>query len=193
MKKIFVSLFAVLAVFANNSFASDEVISLINENSVQMLVDSAAPLNLINWKVGDTANFDVSAGSFGKLGTMVKSVTSEEGNNIWIEQKLDLGFQKDNSKMLMSRADGKILKLIHNGKEEALPDDKIEIISQDTQDVTVPAGTFQSIHIVAKTAKVKKIEAWMNPRDTVMEGAIKQIISTDQVDITLELASFNRN
>ncbi len=193
MKKIFVSLFAVLAVFSNNSFASNDVVSLISENSAQMLVDSVAPLNLINWKVGDTANFDVSAGNFGKLGTMVKSVTSEEGNAIWVEQKLDLGFQKDNSKMLMSRADGKILKFIHNGKEEALPDDKVEIISQDSQDVTVPAGTFQSIHIVAKTTKVKKIEAWINPRDTVMEGAIKQIISTDQIDITLELSSFKRN
>lgn len=193
MKKIFVSLFAVLAVLANNTSASENYASVVNEATMKVLTETVSPYNLINWKVGDKANFDISAGNFGKVGTMIKEVISEEGNNIWVQQKADLGFQKDESKMLMSRADGKILKLIHNGKEEAMPDDKIEIISQDSQDVTVPAGTFQSIHIVAKSTKIKKLEAWINPRDTVMEGAIKQIITTDQIDITLELTSFKRN
>ncbi|MCM2277607.1 MAG: hypothetical protein NDJ89_05980 [Oligoflexia bacterium] len=180
-----------MAVFSINASADTLILPTITPEMISAM-NTVAPMNLINWKVGDQATFDVSAGAFGKLGKMVKEVTREEGNAIWIHQNIDLGFQKDVSDILMSRADGKILKFIHNGKEEAIPNDKVEIISQDATEITVPAGTFQVIHVVAKTQKISKIEVWANPRDTVMEGTVKQFVATGLLDLTMELLNFKR-
>ena len=149
------------------------------------------PNNLINWKVGDTTKYNVAV-SFIK-GTNVKSVTSDEGTSIWVRQNMDLMVQKQVVDIQMNKADGKILKMLVNGKEQAVPNDKVEVISQDYAKVTVPAGTFDSIHIIAKTEQISKIEVWANPRDTAMDGTLKQIAASQMGDITMELTSFSRN
>ena len=114
----------------------------------------------------------------------------EEGDTIWLHQEIDLKFQKQIVDVQMSRVDGHIIKMIQDGKEIQVPNDKLEVISQDYGDVTVPAGTFAAVHIVAKTAQVSKIEIWANPADTVMDGALKQIMATQIGELTLELTSF---
>jgi hypothetical protein len=153
-----------------NSFASSE--HLMAQNILDVV---EFPYNVIDWKKGDSANFDVTLGSFLK-GTLVKTVTKidDDANAIWVNTKMDLSMQKDESDMLISRADGKVLKFIHNGKEEAAPSGDIEVVSQDYTEIDVPAGHFKAIHIVANTKDVKGIEVWANPRDTVMEGTLKQ-------------------
>ncbi|OFZ20189.1 MAG: hypothetical protein A2X94_09810 [Bdellovibrionales bacterium GWB1_55_8] len=187
-KKIFITLGMAVSL-ATPALASQNSIDLL---SYQTVLTSLAPFDLINWKVGDTANYNISAGFFGKVGVMVKSVTKDEGTAIWITQNMELQGQKQVVEILISKADGKTLRMIVNGKEEKIPDDKLEIISQDYAEVTVPAGKFETIHIVAKTEKVKKLEVWINPRDTVMEGTVKQIVNTGMFDLTMELTSFNR-
>lgn len=156
-------------------------------------MSSVDALDLINWKVGDTMTYQVSMGFFGKIGSMVKSVTKDEGTSIWLTQNIALQSQKELVEVLFNKADGKILKMIRNGSEMQIPDDKIEVISQDYAEVTVPAGTFQSIHIVAKSKQVSKIEMWANPTQTAIDGAVKQIMATQFGDMVLELASFKRN
>ena len=99
-------------------------------------------------------------------GTMVKSVTKDEGTSIWIHQDISIMGQNQTADVQISKADGKIMKMIQNGKEVQVPEDKIDVISQDYADITVPAGTFSSIHIVAKSQQVSKIEMWANPTQT---------------------------
>lgn len=166
----------------------------INTNSLDIQTSLALlqPQGIINWKVGDTASFDVSIGSFGKMGTNVKTVTKDEGEALWVLQDMNLSAQKQKVEALISKTDGKILKLIVNGQEQQVPNDPIEIISQDYTEITVPAGKFQTVHIVAKSKQVSKLEVWANPRDTVMEGTIKQIANTGMFDLTMELTSFKR-
>lgn len=192
MKKL-ISLFglAVLALTAQTTYAETNPV-VIDAHQLSVTFATVNPYDLINWKVGDEAHFDVSVGPFGKMGKMDKSVTKDEGSAIWVRQYMDLQFQKDTSEMLISKADGKVLKFIHNGKEEAMPDDKFEMISQDATEVTVPAGTFDAIHVVGKTSKMPKLEVWVNPRDTVMEGTIKMVANTGQFDVMLELTNFKR-
>ena len=172
--------------WCNTTYAAHEMIA--------PLVSPVETLNLINWTVGDTANYDVTLGALGKVGTMVKTVdrADEAQNAIWVKTNMNLSIQKDESEMLMSRADGKILQFIHNGKEESVPDSNIEVVSQDYTEVTVPAGTFKAIHIVANTTDVKGIEVWANPRDTVMEGTLKQTMPTQFGTVTVELTKFRR-
>lgn len=192
MKMLSALFLAVLTVASVQNSQADTVINPALEANLAQSLTSVAPYDLINWKVGDEANYDVKVGMFGKLGTLVKSVTKEEGGAVWVKQEAKLAIQNDTTEMLMNRADGKILKVIHNGKEENAPDDKPEIISQDTTEVTVPAGTFKCIHVVGKSQKVEKFELWANPRDTVMDGAIKMLISGN-MEMTMELTSFKKN
>lgn len=159
---------------------------------VHELVTSVTVSDLINWKVGDSADYNVSAGSFGTLGTMTKAVTKDEGTTLWLKEDMNLSIQQQKVEVQINKADGKILKLIVNGQEQAVPDDKIEIISQDYAEVTVPAGKFKAIHVIAKSKESSKIEVWANPRDTIMEGTIKQIMATQMgFDLTIELTKFN--
>jgi hypothetical protein len=134
-------------------------------------------------------DYEVSAGFLGS-GTMHKAVTKDEGSALWINQKIELSIQNENVDILINKADGKILKMIRNGQEQQIPDDKLEVISQDYTEIDVKAGHFKAIHIVAKTKQVSKMEIWANPRDTVMDGSLKNIIATGMVDLTMELSSF---
>jgi hypothetical protein len=191
MKKFLALLgLAVVAVNPAAHAAHSASLGQLDSAQIAMAIAAVNPLDLVNWKVGDSAEMDVKAGAFGKLGNISKSVTKEEGNAIWVKQDAKLMTQNEVMEMLISRVDGKVLKLIHNGKEEAVPEDKIEIISQDYTEVTVPAGTFKAIHIVAKTKQVDHVEVWANPRDTVMDGTLKQTMKMQGIDIVTELTSF---
>jgi hypothetical protein len=160
----------------------------------QIALSDVHTLNLINWSVGDTAEYNMTMG-FGFLkGTSKKYVDREDngGTAIWIIQEIKVLGQNQKIEMLMNRADGKILKLIQNGQEAEIPTDKPEIISQDYQEITVPAGTFDCVHIVGKQTG-RKFELWANPVDTVMDGGIKQVIDTGIAgNIEMVLTSFKK-
>ena len=123
-------------------------------------------------------------------GKMTKEVTSDEGDSLWVRQEAKLMNQNEVIEMLISKSDGQVLKLIRNGKEEEVPKSDLEIISQDYTEVTVPAGTFDAIHIVANTKDIKNLEVWANPSLVVMDGTLKQIIPTGLFTLTAELTSF---
>lgn len=179
---------AVLLIAATPAGATDSV----EFNTIELqALSNVTPLNLINWKVGDTMNYNLSM-LFGK-GTMVKTVSKEEGNGVWLHQDINIMGQKQTVDVLFDRATAKILKMLQNGKEVQVPDEKIEVISQDYAEITVPAGTFQSIHIIAKSPKVSRIEMWANPSQTAIDGALKQIMATQFGNMTIELTSFKRN
>ena len=187
MKKFGVLAALAVAAFAQNVMADEATFAISPEQSLQLL----GPQDLINWKVGDRADYKLSASGM-NLGTMVKTVAKEEGAAIWLHQEINAMGQKQTVDVLMNRADAKIVKYIVNGKEEQVPNDKIEIISQDYAEVTVPAGTFKAVHVLAKSEKIKKLEVWANPRDTVMEGTLKQYVEGGMLPITAELTSFKR-
>src|SRR5690606_26604592 len=93
---------------------------------------------------------------------------------------------------LYDRATAQVLKMKRNGKDMEIPENDIEVISQDEATVTVPAGTFVTVHIVAKSKQAKKIEVWANPMETTMDGTVKQMVNTGFMDITMELTEFNK-
>jgi hypothetical protein len=192
MKTVFAFVFALLMGATAPIAQAQEVEFNSADLARHIAMNQVGSLNLINWKVGDTASYNVTA-MFGFVkGTLVKSVASEEGNAIWLKQDMNLAGQKQLIEMLMDRADGKILKLKQNGQDAQIPDDKPEIISQDYAEIKVPAGTFKCVHIVAKSKSASKIELWANPAETVMEGSIKQIAASTMGDVTMEMTSFKK-
>jgi hypothetical protein len=192
--KNLISLMAVLLVASAAVPASAATVTAqqMNQIAVQTALASIHPADLINWKVGDTNTYSVTIGSFGALGSMVNSVTKDEGTAIWLHEELNLMVQKQTVDTLINKADGKVLKILVNGQEQQIPDNDIEIISQDYTEITVKAGTFKVIHVVAKSSQVDHIEIWANPRDIPIDGAAKESMSMQFGDMVMELQSFTR-
>ncbi len=186
-------MFCALSVFALATAQANELSPLSNLAFITLEQNAASALNVIDWKVGDQMAFQVSVGSFGKIGTSNKAVTQDTGETIWVRNEVKMLIQNETVEMEIRKSDAKIVKMIRNGQEQEIPSDKIEIISQEGTTVTVPAGTFECGHIVAKSERIEKIELWINPRDTVMDGGLKQAITSQGNIITLELTSFRKN
>jgi hypothetical protein len=144
--------------------------------------------NLINWKVGEFQNSKVEAMGMA-LGDMKKIVASEEGNNIWLVQEMTGMMGNQKVEVLMDRATGQVIEMRQNGKKVDVPNDPLEVIDQESTTVTVPAGTFDCIKITAKSAQVKKLEMWANPRDITLDGAAQVVMESNQlpVPITMKL------
>lgn len=193
-------IFAIAALLIGNaqfSQAQDSTgFELNNHQLISLATQDVGPLGL-NWKVGDKMNYTVSLASMGNIGSSEKFVAKDEGTSLWITQNIDIPMagQKQTTEMQLEKATGKVLKLIVNGKEQDLSNDDqgLEIISQEYTSVTVAAGTFKALHIVAKTKDVSKIEVWMNPKDTCIDGTLKQVMAIQFGDLALELTSFKRN
>ena len=183
---------ATLTCFLNRPAHANNEAFRLSCSILNQTLETTSVLNLIDWKVGDKMDYQVLAGGFGKIGTMIKSVTKDEGNALWMRQEMHLMSQNEIIDALIDRANGKILKLIRNGQETQIPDDQIEIISQEFTQVTVPAGTFDALHVIAKTKQISKLEIWANPPQTVMDGSLKQIMPTGFMTLTMELTAFQR-
>ena len=99
MKKLIAVFGLAVAVMGVNSASANDV-------ALQLVLSTAHTQDLIDWKVGDAAEFDVKAGSFGKLGTMSKSVASDEGTVLKVERpSTSVSIQKNGDKYLIKNGD----------------------------------------------------------------------------------------
>ncbi len=189
MKKLTLSLLAGFLALAGTQVQAHTGDALALNIALSQL--KTAPItNVINWKVGEYQELKIEAMGM-ELGNMKKYVASEQGNNIWLNQDISggmIGEQKVEA--LMDRATGQILEMKQNGKKVDVPNDPIEIIDQETTTVTVPAGTFDVIHITAKSKDIKKLELWANPRDIALDGGAKMFIDSGMLPMTLLLTGF---
>ena len=195
MKKIGILFAAIAAMVAGNTASANNLGAEIIQAHLQAAVAvEMAAKNVINWPVGERAVYDIKA-AFGNLGMMTKWTDREEGNAVWVIAEVT-GQMQQKQEILMDRATGQCMKMISNGSEAACPGaGDMEIISQDEQSVTVPAGTFDTIHITLKVnnqPQVKQIEVWMNPRDIVMEGLAKTKLETSFMPVDIDLKSMTR-
>lgn len=192
-------LFAALVAFAAGNTASARDLGA-EIASAHLLAHAAAEMdakNVINWRVGERAEYDIAANFMGmpqNLGVMKKWVDREEGNAVWMISEVT-GQMQQKVEAKLDRATGQILEYKENGQPAEPPSGDVEIISQDEQRVTVPAGTFDTIHIVAKVnnqPQLKRMEMWMNPRDIVMEGLAKTKLETSMMPVEIVLKTFSR-
>jgi hypothetical protein len=192
MKKL-ITLFSIC--FAITGAQASEILNLQAVFNLPVISRQA-----INWKVGDEMRYDMTIEGFPipLPMTSVKTVTGEEGNGVWVTQLVDMVIQKQKSEVLYDRATAKVLKYKENGQEKPLPESgDVEIVSQDTQEIDVKAGHFDSLHVILNTSQAKGIEVWINPLETAIDGTLKMIIPTEQQGkkstITMELKSFKKN
>lgn len=159
---------------------------------MQPALSDAHILDAIDWQVGDRLEYTISAGRFGTVGKMEKEVSREIADAIWVDTKMELSGKQELIETLINRLDGKILKMLRNGKEVEIPNQEITIIDRKIEKVKVPAGEFEAMHVIAKSEQVERIEVWTNADKTAMDGTLKQIMSTSLFDLTFELTGFVR-
>lgn len=188
MKKISLALVTGLLAIAGSAHAANYDALALQIALAQ--VNGSSPIaNVINWKVGEYQDLNLSLQGM-NLGTMHKQATSEEGNGVWMTQTMGgmMGSQK--VEVLLDRADGHIIKMKQNGQDTTPPNDKLEIINQETATVTVPAGTFETIHIVAKSQQAGQIEVWANPQAITLDGTAKMTMQAQGMPVSMELTKF---
>ena len=193
MKKIRLSWAVLAATFSWGAHAQANVYQEIFLADLQASVAmERAEKNVINWQVGERSEYKMKA-SIGSLGDMKKWVDREEGNAVWLITEMT-GQLNEKAEAKIDRATGQILEYIVNGQRQNPPNNTGEIISQEEATITVPAGTFRTIHVVVKTnqAQVSKVEAWVNPREIVIDGNAKMIAYTSFFPIEIILQRFSR-
>lgn len=190
MKKLSIALVAGFLAVVGSAQAQTNVDALVRSIALSTINGSSPIANVINWKVGEFQ--DLNLGMQGMpLGTVHKEAASEEGNGLWIKQTM-AGQMIGNHVVeeLIDRADGHVIKMKQDGQEQAPPTDKLEIINQETADVTVPAGTFHTIHITAKSQQAGQIEVWANPQAITLDGTAKMTMQANGMPIAMELTKF---
>lgn len=189
MKKWIFTLATFVACTGVNAKDNDFAVELMKQEMLVGLANDVTTNNLINWKVGEFLEYDMSA-AFGSLGKMKKFVASEQGNAIWVKSEMSGMMGGQTVEALIDRATAQVLEMRQNGKNVEIPKDKLEVISQEPARITVPAGTFDTIHITAKSEKVKKMEAWINPRDTALDGNVQMVVDAGMLVVTMKLTKF---
>ncbi|MFP5518630.1 MAG: hypothetical protein ACLGGX_01905 [Bdellovibrionia bacterium] len=189
MKSLLMSLVLGLSINAQAAPSVVDVITSINESAIM----SQAETQALDWKVGDTNNYNIDMGFI--KGTMVMSVRSIGADGIWMDQNMDLGFAgKQQVQILMDPNTGEIKKMIVNGQEQTPPEQDVEVIEVKESKVTVPAGTFDAIHARLKDKQQnQEINMWMNPQAIPLSGMLKTVQPSQLGQVTIVLKSFKKN
>ena len=153
------------------------------------------PYGLINWKVGDFSDYDMSLGAFGR-GTVHKEVTEEVDAGgekaVWliVDAKMMLGNQK--MEMLYRRSDGKVLKMLVNGNPQEYSEPDIEILDQKSnQTLEIPNfRTFHNVFYIKLKEKKQNavVETWLQLQEIPIDGSAKAII-TKGLTITMTITA----
>lgn len=163
----------------------------LSEVVLQAQLKSYEGAREIDWKPGDTASYNVDMGFI--KGTMIARVDSNDGNEVWLSQDMDLGFAgKQQTQTLLDAQTGEVKKVLVNGQEQEMPEQNYELIEIVDDTITVPAGTFKCMH-VRFTDKSNNGEINMWQSNTVpMSGMVKQIAPSQFGKVTVELTSYNK-
>jgi len=193
--KVFALFCALGTSFAQANLAARQDASFQRTLTAIQVADlQATATNLINWKVGDYQKIKIQM-LFGS-GTGTKEATQDvpAQNAVWLVSEMSILGQRQKTEALISRANGELLKLIVNGKEEDPKNDgEIEIIEQSETQVTVPAGTFDCLYIkavVPAQGKKMNVELWINPFDVNLDGNLKTVAQTQFGALTISLTEF---
>ena len=190
---MFKSLILVAALVVSTSAQASNSIGMFLFQKQIVQVQGVIKAQGLNWKVGDTNNYKLNMGGFIN-GTMKMYVREIAADGIWMNQDVDLMIQKSKIEVLLNPANGEVIKMIVDGKEQAPPKNDIEIVDQKEATVTVPAGTFKTIYLKIKdnANNGSTSEMWVNPRDIPLSGMAKSLADSQLGKVTIELQSFDK-
>lgn len=147
----------------------------------------------LNWKVGDELNFKLKMSFIS--GKMKMSVAEVTESTITLKQDINLSGQAQSCVTKLNPNNGETQSITCNGQNQNIPNkDDLEIIEMTNEKITVPAGTFDSIHVKIKQKSDNKIiEQWVNMQELPITGMLKAISPSQFGNVVVELESFKKN
>lgn len=190
---MFKALIVALGFAVSSQAVAAPTITDIVVQQTQQAIMAEAHVQGLDWKVGDTNNYNIDMGFI--KGTMDMTVRSIGAEGIWMDQNMDLGFAgKQKVETLLDPNTGEVKKMIVNGKEQAPPKNNIEVIDMKEDKITVPAGSFDCIHVRIKDKdNNNEINVWINPSAVPLSGMLKTIQPSQFGNVTVLLKSFKKN
>lgn len=191
LKGILVSSLLLLGAFAQATSGQTLATSMFDQVKQSIM---AEPASGPNFKVGDSASYNLNAGFI--KGSMKMTVTKAEASEVVIHQDLDMGFLgKQSCDATIDMSTGSYKKLVCNGQDQQIPSQgDLELVDMKEDKITVPAGTFVCVYIKALDKKKNEtIEQWANPKLIPVSGMIKSIAPSQLGPVTIELTSFIKN
>lgn len=185
----------VVAVPNGNTVLNEIVLQQAYMQPLQMMRTMAkAADGLFDWKVGDTLNFDMQMKPLPQKGTMTIKVVSDTADGYTLEEDVNFLVLKQVVQVLFDKNTGEIKKMTINGKATDVPDaGKETLIKEEEAHITVPAGSFDCIHMVTADASNQQSETWLNPRDLPITGILKtKAAEAGVLEVNTELVSFAR-
>jgi len=147
----------------------------------------------LNWKVGDELNFKLKMSFIS--GKMKMSVAEVTDSLITLKQDINLSGQSQSCVTKLNPNNGETQSITCNGQNQNIPNkDDLEIVEMTNEKITVPAGTFDSIHVKIKQKSDNKIiEQWVNMQELPITGMLKAISPSQFGNVVVELESFKKN
>jgi hypothetical protein len=140
--------------------------------------------------VGDSTDYQLSGGIFN--GTAHIFVRENTADGIWVEQDINLGaLGQQKVEALYDKNTGKVLKIVANGQEQALPNPAdMKVVQTRQESVTVPKGTFACMYLkIHDNSKNNDTDTWIT-KAVPVGGMVKTVAPTQIGAITLELTDF---
>lgn len=175
--------------FQAQAYTINNVATALNE-----IVFADAPVSQLDFKVGDSANYNLKAGFIS--GTMAMTVKAVEGSLVTLGQDMDLGFMgKQSCTVVVDISNGETKSMVCNGQNQNPPAaGDMEVVEMKEDTVKVPAGTFTCIYLkVLQKSSNTTVQQWANPKLVPVTGMIKTISPSQLGEVNVELTSFKKN
>lgn len=168
-----------------------EVQSQINSINWQEFWSQQDVRNL-GWHVGDLAEYDLKLAVI--PGSMLMFVSSIEGSIAVLNQELSIATIKQSCDMHFNLNTGELIKTVCAGVEQKPGEpSNTEVIDMKEDQITVPAGTFQTVYIKATTGEKKQIiEQWINRSEIPVLGLVQSITPSPIGTMNLKLKAFKK-
>ncbi len=145
---------------------------------------------LINWKVGQKMGHNIAL--MGMQGTMDTVVAEETAKGFWLKQAIAISGMNQTIETLISKEDGTVLEMKVNGQKQTPPaPPEIEVEEQRQENVTVPAGAFDTMYVKIKDLKTNEpSEIWINQQLVPINGMVKMSATSSGYKVDAELTSY---
>ena len=153
----------------------------------------------LDWKVGDTLNFDLRIKPIPVVAAAVLKVTQIDKDGITLVEEISYKTLKQTIETVLDPNTGQVKSTKINGKPVAMPAPSggsgSKIIKEEEAHIKVKAGEFDCIHIVMESQAAgqeepTQTEIWMNPAAIPISGMLKTSSVVSYFTIEMELASF---
>ena len=196
MFKGLLSLLLVASTYTVSAETLEEVLvkEVIQIEKIQKSTMAQAGLLGLEWKIGDNNDYSIVLGSFIK-GTMHSFVREKVEDTFWVQQDMDLGAMgKQKVEILFDALTGQVLEIRANDQKQDLPNpEDYEVIKMEEANVSVPAGSFDCIHVVVRDKKKNSdSEAWINPELIPISGMLQQEAPSQFGKVVVKLTAYEK-